>query len=140
MKIADTSIESIFGKIKPPPGPSGLNEVDPVVGLSRLIVVSIQIFLFVAGMVLLMYLFWGAYDWIISEGDKEKLGKARSKITNAIIGILIIALTLSIFILLTGNVLGIIIRTNEGFKIKLPTLEKNTSTGGGGSRNPAISF
>lgn len=123
MKIAQASIDSIFGKIKPPPGPSGLNEVDPIVGLSRLIVVSIQIFLFISGIVLLLYLFWGAYDWMTSEGDKEKLGKARSKLTNAIIGLIIIVLSLTIFILLTGNVLGLIERTGGGFRIKVPTLD-----------------
>lgn len=121
MKLA-ASIEDIFGKINPP-GPAGLNKVDPGLGLSRLIVTSLRIFLIVAGLALLIYLLSGAYDWIVSEGDKEKLSKARAKISNAVIGILVLVVCLLVFILVAGNILGIIIPTGGGFRIKIPTLE-----------------
>lgn len=43
------------------------------------------------------YFLWGAWDWLISEGDKQKVADARNKITQAIVGFLI--LILSFFLL-----------------------------------------
>jgi hypothetical protein len=40
----------------------------------------------------LAYLIWGAIDWIMSEGDKQKYETARNKITHAVIGLVILAL------------------------------------------------
>lgn len=39
------------------------------------------------------YLVWGGIDWLMSEGDQEKLKSARGKITHALIGLGLIALT-----------------------------------------------
>lgn len=38
------------------------------------------------------YFLWGAFDWITSEGDKQKVADARNKITQAIAGFLILIL------------------------------------------------
>ncbi len=43
----------------------------------------INLLLIVGGLFMLFFLLWGALDWIMSEGDKEKLSKAQKKITNA---------------------------------------------------------
>lgn len=42
-------------------------------------------------LMVLVMLVWGAFDWITSGGDKEAVGKARSKIINALIGIAVLA-------------------------------------------------
>ena len=85
MKLAQADI---FGTIAPPTGaPTDLGNFTGG---------AIRIFIIVAGFALLIYLFWGAFDWITSEGDKEKVGKARNKIINAIIGVVILAAAFAI--------------------------------------------
>lgn len=39
---------------------------------------------------------WGAVDWILSGGDKEKVGTARKRITTAIVGLFLLALSFPI--------------------------------------------
>lgn len=41
----------------------------------------------VGAILVLLYLLWGAIDWLTSEGDKDKLSSARSKIIQGIIGL-----------------------------------------------------
>ena len=72
------SLEDIFGKITPPPGPSVLYG-DPFVALGTFFGTLLNITLIVFGIVMLTYMIWGALDWVTSEGDKERLDKARSK-------------------------------------------------------------
>ncbi len=46
----------------------------------------------VAGAILsFAYLIWGALDWIMSEGDTEKLKNAKNKITHALVGLALLA-------------------------------------------------
>jgi hypothetical protein len=47
----------------------------------------------------LFFLIIGAIEWITSGGDSGKLEKARNKITNAVIGLVVLAASLAIFIL-----------------------------------------
>ena len=54
------------------------------------------------------YFIWGAIEWILSEGDKGKLEKARQKMTNAVVGIVLVSATVSIFMLIQ-NILNICI-------------------------------
>ena len=35
---------------------------------------------------------WGAWDWLISGGDKEKLQGAQKKLINAMVGIILFAI------------------------------------------------
>ena len=44
-----------------------------------------------AGILLLVYLVYGGVEWLTSGGDKAKLESARAKLTNALIGVAIIA-------------------------------------------------
>ena len=78
---------------------------------------------FCAGLFLILYLLWGAFDWINSGGEKEKIAKAQQKITNAVIGMLLIFVVLAVFNLLAGDLLGIIEPNEGGFNLKLPTLQ-----------------
>ncbi|MCR4276615.1 MAG: hypothetical protein NUV87_00640 [Candidatus Roizmanbacteria bacterium] len=121
--LADKAIDDLFGGISPPPA-MNVGGSDPVKGLGKFIGFGIQMFLLVAGMFLLLYLLWGAFDWIASGGEKEKISKAQSKITNAVIGMVLIFVVLTVFNLLAGNMLGIIDPNSAGggFGIKLPTL------------------
>ncbi|KKQ64774.1 MAG: hypothetical protein US86_C0016G0003 [Candidatus Daviesbacteria bacterium GW2011_GWA2_38_24] len=120
--LADQAIDDLFGGITPPAG-MNVGGSDPVVGLGKFIAFGINMFILVAGMFLILYLLLGAFDWIVSGGDKEKIQKAQNKITNALIGMLLIFVVLTVFSLLAGNILGIVVPNGSGgFDIKLPTL------------------
>lgn len=47
--------------------------------------------LIVAGVLMLLYLVWGGIQWITSGGDKAQIEGARGRITNALIGLTIVA-------------------------------------------------
>lgn len=118
----DPAIKDLFGNITPPDA-MNVGGSDPVAGLGKFIAFGINIFIMVAGLALLFYLLLGAFDWINSGGEKEKIAKAQSKITHALIGMFLVFVVLMIFNLLAGNILGIIVPNDSGgFDIKLPTL------------------
>lgn len=118
----DPEIKKLFGDISPPAA-MNIGGDNPVQGLGKFIGFGIQMFILVAGLFMLVYLLWGAFDWISSSGEKEKITKAQSKITNALIGILLVFVVLTVFNLIAGNILGIVkLNGNNGFEIKLPTL------------------
>jgi hypothetical protein len=123
LAAVDPEIQKLFGGITPPDA-MNVGGSNPVEGLGKFIAFGINMFILVAGMFLILYLLLGAFDWITSGGDKEKVQKAQNKITNALIGMVLVFVVLAVFNLLAGNILGII-KPNEntgGFDIKLPTL------------------
>jgi len=113
--------ENPIGKISPPPG-IGILGGEVGTALARLFETGIRIFIIVAGFALIIYLLWGAYDWIISGGEKERIAKAQAKITNAVIGMILIFVMLAVWGLVTGNILGIIKISETGIEFSLPTL------------------
>ncbi len=66
----------------------------------------VNAFLWVMGVVAIIYLIWGGMTYITAGGDAEKAGKGRVAITNAIIGIIIVALALIIYKAVIGGLLG----------------------------------
>lgn len=67
-------------------------------GMGDLITQYLGAVMSVAALLLLLYLIWGAIDWISSGGDKSKVEKGREKITQAVIGIIVMASTLALFL------------------------------------------
>lgn len=61
---------------------------------------AIKFLFVVAGLVALVYMLWGAFSWITSGGEADKIGEARKKIVAAIIGVLMIVAALSIIVAL----------------------------------------
>lgn len=123
MKTLAQSSNNIWGEITPP-GSGSLAE-NPVEGLGKLVSFGVRMFLLVSGAALLVYLLWGAFDYITSGGDKEKVSKAVSKMTNAVIGILILFAIFAIYGALVGDILGIIKKdpTTGQWLFSLPRLE-----------------
>lgn len=119
--LADAATDALFGGITPPEA-MNIGGDKPVDGLAKFIAFGINTFILIAGFSMLIYLLWGAFDWIASSGEKEKIAKAQNKITNAVIGMVLIFVVLVVFNLLAGNILGIINPNKGGFEIKLPTL------------------
>jgi len=103
MKILADDIGDIIGKITPPGGIGGGD--NPQAGISNFISLGIQIFIIVCVIALLIYMLWGAFDWIISGGEKEKITKAQQKITNAVIGFIVVFAVITVFNLIINNVL-----------------------------------
>lgn len=66
-------------------------------GIVQTIVLNvITLFFAVGGIGVVVYFVWGAVDWILAGGDKEKIAGARKKMTNAIIGLFLLALSFAI--------------------------------------------
>lgn len=141
----DNSVQQLFGTIVPTQGMLGVGG-NPQTVISELLGKGLQLIITGASLVMLAFLLWGALDWILSGGEKEKISKAQSKITNAILGFIIMFVMLAVFGVITGDILGIVKKNaSGGWIFSLPTLhgtdgtEEPTSTpapdpghGGGG--------
>jgi hypothetical protein len=88
--------------------------------LGKLISTGIQLFFFVAALATLLYMMLGAFEWITSNGEKEKLTKAQNKIQSAAIGLVLIVVVLVVFNVIMGTVLGGKFGIQDGFKFTLP--------------------
>lgn len=83
--------------------------------LSNAISNIITIVLAIGVIMVLVMIIWGAFEWITSGGDKEAVGKARGKIINALIGLVVLAVAFAIA-RLGGQIAGFDI-----FNISIPT-------------------
>ena len=54
----------------------------------------------IAGILVFAYLVWGGIQWITSGGDKANLEAARGRISNALVGMAIIAAAYAVILLL----------------------------------------
>ena len=90
-KIAD------LGKIIPPPvlEPFTGNKTGTQ-GFSLFLSNLIELIYALAGIVLVFMLVWGAWEWLVSGGDKEKIAAARSRIIHAIIGLMLFAIAFAV--------------------------------------------
>lgn len=120
LSAIDTS--GIIGTINPPVDDPLYTNPDVNIGLAGAISTGIQLFLFVGGLATLLYLMLGAFDWITSNGEKEKLAKAQQKIQSAAIGLVLLVVVLVVFNVLMGTILGGKFGIQEGLKFTLPTI------------------
>jgi len=77
--------------------------------MGRLFITALTI----GGLALLLYLAWGGLSWLTAGSDKAKVEEARSRITNAIIGMAFLVATVAIVLVLN---------TIFGFDLLSPTL------------------
>ncbi|MDD2822584.1 MAG: hypothetical protein PHQ59_00750 [Candidatus Daviesbacteria bacterium] len=77
---------------------------------------AIRIIMMIALIGVLAMLIFGAFQWIVSGGEKEKVASARGRITNALIGLAILGLAF-VIVTVAGNLVNINI-----FDIKIPNL------------------
>lgn len=92
-----------FGTITPPDPLKNLLKGDRTGAgtISLFLSNAVNLIFSIAAVVLLFMILWGAFDWMISEGEKEKIAAARSKILNAMIGMILIAIAFAIVRLLS---------------------------------------
>lgn len=82
----------------------GVNPSERTIG--DIISTGIRIVFIIALLGVLIMLVVGAVQWVFSGGDKDALGKARSRITHALVGLLILALAFLLAVVV-GNIVGI---------------------------------
>lgn len=79
-------------------------------GVGSMITNVITLIFSFSSIAVVLYFLWGAFDWIMSGGDKEKVGSARRKMTTAIVGLLLLSLTFAIMGIISQitsvNILG----------------------------------
>ena len=83
----------------------GVKALDPNNKVGNMVANGIQILAIFGGLAVLVFLVWGAFDWITSGGDKEKIASARRKIVNALIGLALLALA-AFIVSLFGQIVG----------------------------------
>ena len=73
--------------------------------LAYIVLAAVDIALGVAGMVAVFYVIWGGIQYVISQGEPDKTRGARNTITNAIVGLIIAGVAISVVSFL-GSQLG----------------------------------
>lgn len=71
----------------PIPTPAGLKS--EFTNLASLVSPALNIVFYVAAFVAFYYLMWGAFQYILAAGKKEDLAKARTRISWALIGLIV---------------------------------------------------
>lgn len=66
----------------------------------------VGLFLILSFVATFLYLMLGGFDWVTSGGDKTKLQSARDKITNALVGLVIVGASWAVM-MIVGNFTGI---------------------------------
>lgn len=64
--------------------------------LGSLITQALPVVLYITAFLMIFWLAWGIFQYIFAGGNKESLGKARARITWAIVGFLIVVIAFSI--------------------------------------------
>lgn len=91
-------VAATIGKIQAPSPLTGFLAKDPTGtgALSQFLSNLVSLIFSIAAVTLVFMITWGGLDWIISEGDKEKIQGAQKKIINALIGLVLIAAAFAI--------------------------------------------
>jgi len=74
--------------------------------LGSIISTALSFVMALAALIVFMYLIWGGIEWITSGGDKSKTESARNKITAAVLGLIVLAASYAILLLML-QVLGL---------------------------------
>lgn len=94
--------------------------ISPIANIGRLIEIGADFVLLIGTLALLVMLLMGAFNWVTAGGDKGKIESARDRMTQAVIGIVVLASVFAIYSIIL-NFFGLQSRINLG------------GTGGGGT-------
>lgn len=95
--------------------------VSPTANVGKVISNAISIIFVVGLLAVLFMLIIGAFNWITSGGDKEAVGKARQRIINALIGLMILAVAF-----LLAKIAGQVVNVDI-LNLKIPSLDKGAT-------------
>lgn len=92
----------VFGQIQAPDALKAFLGTDPTGAgaISKFLSNLVNLIFSIAMIVLIFILLWGAFDWMTSGGDKEKIAAARSKIIHAVVGIMLFAAAFAVIAVL----------------------------------------
>ncbi|MBI2011480.1 hypothetical protein HYS91_01795 [Candidatus Daviesbacteria bacterium] len=93
--------------------------VDPNTALGTIIGNLVTIVIVLGALMVLVFLVIGAFNWITSGGEKEKVASARGTILNALIGLVVLAVAFVI-----ANVAGAVVGISI-FNLEIPTLTQD---------------
>ncbi len=92
----------------------------PDVEIGNVISAIVGILLLVSAILAFLYLILGGIQWITSGGDKSAMETARNKITSAIVGLIIVAASWAVMLLI-GQFIGFDILKGN---VPIPTIPK----------------
>lgn len=104
---------------EPIKGTGKFQQINPDSLLGSYISTIITTLTVVGGLAFIIFFFMAAFKWILSSGDKNMTEEAKSQMTNAAIGLIIIIVSYFIIGIL-GGVLGLDI-LNPGKLLAIPT-------------------
>lgn len=82
------------------PGADTADPDDAGVGFGLFVSQVLNIVLVIAALMVFLYLVWGGMEWISAGGDKSKIEKARNRIMQSIIGMIVLASMAALFMML----------------------------------------
>ena len=62
----------------------------------QIVTFLVRFFFFIAGLAALIFLILGAFSWVTSSGDKEKVEAAQKKIQAAVVGLIVLVAVVSL--------------------------------------------
>lgn len=101
--LAQDDVQLNFGQTAKDQDVIGTTEYNPEdgsTGFASFVGRILTIILTIAALILFVMLLWGGVEWITSGGDKSKVEKARNRISQSIIGMIVLAATIALFSLL----------------------------------------
>lgn len=107
-------LAELTNPVLPPSLGSGNNEKGVII-IGKLISNIGGLFFVFAFCLTFLYLLTGGLSWLTSGGDKSKLETAKDKITNALVGLVIVAAAYAVFALV-GQFLGLDVKA-----LKIPS-------------------
>ena len=139
-----TSIEDVklnFGQVAKDNEVIGTTDYDPedgAAGFGALMGQILRIVVTVAGLILFIYLLWGGLGWITAGGDKSKVEAARNRITQSIIGMIVLAGTIAIFAIMQSALNFEIFTFTGGTRYSGGGSGGNSGSGNGGNSSCVI--
>lgn len=97
--------------------PAGTKIIGPNTSVGSIVSFLVAFIIVIAFLAALLYIVIGAFQWITSGGDKQKVADARNHIIAAIIGLIVIALSFVII-----NVIMSALGLGDLGNFQLPTL------------------
>lgn len=103
-RFATTSAATISAMVAAAtPAFAQVSDVTPPTGfftdIGELINGVLNFVMVIAALLVFMYLIWGGIEWITSGGDKGKTESARNKITSAVVGLIVLAASYAILLI-----------------------------------------
>lgn len=99
-------------------GPFGANPGDGISGISKIVSSVIGLMTIAGGIWFLFQIITGGLNWISAGGDKAKLQSSRDRITNSIIGLIVVVASWSI-LALAGTFFGVDFTLSSGNMLQL---------------------